>query len=57
VSQAKFCVYVSRATNSEPTNIWDVILNGPNQHRVLPIGRLKGVTVDLDGVTLRHILK
>jgi hypothetical protein len=27
-----------------------VQLNLANQHRVLPIGRLKGVTVDLDGV-------
>jgi hypothetical protein len=25
-----------------------------NQHRVLPIGRLKGVTVDLDGVCTKE---
>ena len=25
-----------------------------NQHRVLPIGRLKGVTVDLDGVRTKE---
>jgi hypothetical protein len=27
-----------------------VQLKLPNQHKVIPIGRLKGVTVDLDGV-------
>jgi hypothetical protein len=28
----------------------NVQLKLENQHRVLPIGRLKGVTIDLDGV-------
>jgi hypothetical protein len=28
-----------------------------NQHRVLPIGRLKGVTVDLDGVRTKADFK
>jgi hypothetical protein len=28
-----------------------------NQHKVLPIGRLKGVTVDLDGVRTKDDLK
>jgi hypothetical protein len=30
--------------------IFTVHLKLANQHRVLPIGRLKGVTIDLDGV-------
>ena len=35
----------------EPTLGYSPVqLKLPNQHRVLPIGRLKGVTVDLDGV-------
>ena len=35
----------------EPTLGYSTVqLKLVNQHRVLPIGRLKGVTVDLDGV-------
>jgi hypothetical protein len=35
----------------EPTLGYSTVqLNLTNQHRVLPIGRLKGVTIDLDGV-------
>jgi hypothetical protein len=35
----------------EPTlGYLHVQLKLENQHRVLPIGRIKGVTVDLDGV-------
>jgi hypothetical protein len=35
----------------EPTLGYSLVqLKLENQHRVLPIGRLKGVTVDLDGV-------
>jgi hypothetical protein len=35
----------------EPTlGYSNVQLKLANQHRVLPIGRMKGVTVDLDGV-------
>jgi hypothetical protein len=35
----------------EPTLGYSLVqLKLANQHRVLPIGRLKGVTVDLDGV-------
>jgi hypothetical protein len=35
----------------EPTLGYSLIqLKLENQHRVLPIGRLKGVTIDLDGV-------
>jgi hypothetical protein len=47
--------------NVLPKNTWQcmgeptlgyspVQLKLENQHRVLPIGRLKGVTIDLDGV-------
>jgi hypothetical protein len=35
----------------EPTPGYSPVqLNLENQHRVLPIGRIKGVTIDLDGV-------
>jgi hypothetical protein len=35
----------------EPTMGYSIVqLKLANQHRVLPIGRLKGVIVDLDGV-------
>ena len=35
----------------EPTLGYSIVqLKLANQHRVLPIGRLKGVTIDLDGV-------
>jgi hypothetical protein len=35
----------------EPTLGYSTVqLKIENQHRVLPIGRLKGVTIDLDGV-------
>jgi hypothetical protein len=38
----------------EPTLGYSPIqLKLANQHRVLPIGRIKGVTIDLDGV---HIM-
>jgi hypothetical protein len=42
----------------EPTLGYSPIqLKLENQHRVLPIGILKGVRVDLDGVPLWQILK
>jgi hypothetical protein len=38
----------------EPTLGYSLVqLKLENQHRVLPIGRLKGVTVDLDGVRMK----
>jgi hypothetical protein len=38
----------------EPTLGFSLVqLKLANQHRVLPIGRLKGVTVDLDGVNTK----
>jgi hypothetical protein len=42
----------------EPTlGYSNVQLKLANQHRVLPIGRLKGVTIDLDGVHTKEDLK
>jgi hypothetical protein len=42
----------------EPTLGYSLVqLKLANQHRVLPIGRLKGVTIDLDGVRTKADLK
>jgi hypothetical protein len=59
---------IGSEVNVLPKNTWQcmgeptigyspIMLKLANQHRVLPIGRLKGVTVDLDGVRTKADFK
>jgi hypothetical protein len=44
----------TRKCMGEPTLGYSLVkMKLANQHKVLPIGRLKGVTVDLDGVRIK----
>jgi hypothetical protein len=50
-----FCEVVNRKVvlQGEPTLVYSPIqLKLSNKHRVIPIGRLKGILVDLDGVCI-----